>query len=329
MHLLVRQQADQGTPIVNVRFFGKIFGLRADYYIVEAKFESYDDIKTDVPLAQMEPPGTGANEYIYFAANHPEATWTQLPWVTAEMIQTSRQMRRFFTGNLMSSVLGYPRFPFGEAALLRAQLARIVAATSISPRGYYAADEDADDENAPPTISEEFEVPTAAELVTLESWVHHRPYVLNKQGRVIAYTEEKDNDVDDDADEEDEEEAPGQLNALEEDKQDDLKKMWILRQNPKGPHCVTTVTSLLWPGAVAACKGEKWSNIYVGFGHKYLPGLYTPPPPPPIQMEFKAEFDPDDEDDVDPIIEQVDPLPRGDEGGEGEGDEEDDEDDDD
>jgi radial spoke head protein 4A len=322
-------------PIVNVRFFGKIFGLRADYYIVEAKYESYEDVKNDEPLSRMEPPGVGANEYIYFATNHPETTWTLLPWVTPEMIQTSRRMRRFFSGNLMAPVLGYPRFPWGESAYLRAQLSRIACSTAISPKGYYAADEDAEDENAPLMPSDEWEVPAASEMQVMENWVHHRPYLLNRSGRVILYEDpnkDEEDDADDDKEEEEPEEPPAQLTSIEEDKDETLaklKKIWVVRAMPKGAHPVVSATNFNWPGFVAVSKGNKWANIYVGFGHKYLAGLFTPPPPPTIMTEFKSVFDPEEEDEQDPLLEQTDPLPRPEKQGDEEDDEDDDEDDDD
>ncbi len=56
-------------------------------------------------------------------------------------ILLSRQLRRFLTGDLTSPVIGYPRFAYPESALLRATVARIGAATHISPKGYYTVEE--------------------------------------------------------------------------------------------------------------------------------------------------------------------------------------------
>jgi len=100
-----------------------------------------------------------------------------------------------------------------------------------------------------------------------------------------------DGDEEEGGGDEEPEEPPAALASLEEDKTPTLKKMWIFRAVPKGPHAIITATNLNWPGAFAVCKGKKWANIYVGFGHKYLPGLFTPPKPPAIQNEFKATFD--------------------------------------
>jgi len=320
---LVQKQAEKDQAIISPRFFGKIFGTNADYFIIEAKFATNPEIKLD-PSLNVEAPGIGVNEFVYFVVNHPEGEFTQLPWLIPEQLQTAKLLRKFFTGDLNAPVTGYPRFPWSEASLLRAQIARISHSCSISPRGYYTLDEEGDEEN--PTLlratDDELELPTALELATFEGWTHHRRYILNKFGRMTPVEKEGDDDDDnDDAGDDDEsDEPPALLSSLEEDKAKPLKKMWIYRQTGKGVNSAVTASNLNWPGFVAVSKGKAWANCYVGFGHKFLSGLYTPPQPPPIQQEFKAPIDEDDEDQEDPLLEQVDPLPKpekaeGDEGG--------------
>lgn len=40
--------------------------------------------------------------------------------------------------------------------------------------------------------------------------------------------------------------------------------------------------SNLWPGAVCACQGPRFTNVYVGWGLKNAP--FLPMPPPPVRM---------------------------------------------
>ncbi len=74
-----------------------------------------------------------------------------------------------------------------EANYLRAQIARISAATQISPDGFYQRtleDDNDDNESEIPVEcieNDEYEEKPVNEL-TLENWVHHKPYIL-PQGR--------------------------------------------------------------------------------------------------------------------------------------------------
>lgn len=331
---LVNQQNNQETPIKSVRFWGKIFGLQSDYIVVEAQYLDWPAEEDVVPEgSDMEAPGEGANEYVYFVTNSVEGKWTQLPYVTPTQIQTAKKMRRFFTGNLKAPVLGFPRFPWGEAAYLRAQIARITAATVVSPVGFYIPDEEAEDESI---ITEDMEFVglTPAELKAYGSWSHHRSYLLNKQGRVTAYIKPEEDDEEEEIkedEEEEEEEVPARLTTVDEDVDDagfGAKKLWSLRISPSksNPHAVVSIHSLNWPGAVAVGKKKNWANIYIGYGHKYLSTLFTPPPPPTVQLEFASEYDP--EEGPDPMEEQVDPLPKPVKAGKENGEEDDEEEDD-
>jgi radial spoke head protein 4A len=50
--------------------------------------------------------------------------------------------KRLLTGQLDAAVPSYPPFKGTEKNLLRAQIARIVVATSISPDGFFPLNED-------------------------------------------------------------------------------------------------------------------------------------------------------------------------------------------
>lgn len=59
--------------------------------------------------------------------------WHALPDVTPEQIHAARRIRRYFTGILDAPVIAHPKFPGTEREFLRAQIARISAATSLIP----------------------------------------------------------------------------------------------------------------------------------------------------------------------------------------------------
>ena len=90
--------------------------------------------------------GSGCNECIYYATNTPEEAWTKLGAVQPEHIVAARQMKRFLTGDLDASVMGFPRFPWGERVYLRAQIARISADAVLCPAGQFNVEGEEDEE---------------------------------------------------------------------------------------------------------------------------------------------------------------------------------------
>jgi hypothetical protein len=56
---------------------------------------------------------------------------------------------------------------------------------------------------------------------------------------------------------------------------------------------VVTIRNLEWPGAYTVGWTNaplcKYANIYVGYGNKYSPKVYTPPMPFPIMQEFTMD----------------------------------------
>ncbi|KAL7060130.1 hypothetical protein AAHC03_010111 [Spirometra sp. Aus1] len=196
-------------PLTHVRFWGKIFGILQNYYIVEtevAEGESIQDsddedeieekdtnfvgdeeklslTEDDFPKNRWKPPPTippeefreGVNKCVYFVCHFPGGRWIRLPHVKPQQIRVARQICRFFTGNLDAPVESFPIFPGTEANYLRAQIARITACTHISPEG--AQRECIRNlEYAPLPI-------TQLGHPGLKHWVHHSPYIL-PQGRV-------------------------------------------------------------------------------------------------------------------------------------------------
>lgn len=70
------------------------------------------------------------------------------------------------TGNLNAEINSNPTFPGKERHFLRAQLARIFAATTIAPKGLFEIDE----ETGLMKFTEDFNMPGTEELKSLEVW---------------------------------------------------------------------------------------------------------------------------------------------------------------
>ena len=241
------------APIKSVRLWGKIFGTKANYIIVETEFKegatdeqdeiinppavedaSADDQETDGPEKDAPKPKTkptkrlgiekksGANKYIYFVCSYGNflynlnlagGAWTRLPDVIPEKLQVSRQINKMFTGNLSTPINSYPVFGGNEAQYLRCQIARISAATVISPSGYYIpdpeeAESDAAGNNPTIIINAEYEGLSTEQLLITSNWVHHVPYLL-PQGRIVwenPLVSKNSNEDEDDEEREDDEE---------------------------------------------------------------------------------------------------------------------------
>jgi hypothetical protein len=84
------KQLSTATEARSLRFWGKIFGTQADYFIVEA-FEP-KNLAEDNRLEGSEARGQGVNEYSYYASNHVQGPWTVLPDLEPMDLELSRHM---------------------------------------------------------------------------------------------------------------------------------------------------------------------------------------------------------------------------------------------
>jgi radial spoke head protein 4/6 len=99
---------------------------------------------------------------------------TRLPNVRPEQIAAARTLKRLLTGSLAARVSTYPPFPWDEAVFLRAQIARIAAATVLAPAGWLTAEED-DAGKSTLVAAEEIEpmgLPDGEPEEWLANWVH-------------------------------------------------------------------------------------------------------------------------------------------------------------
>ncbi|XP_038144226.1 radial spoke head protein 4 homolog A [Cyprinodon tularosa] len=337
--------------LTHCRFWGKILGIENNYIVAEAEnrggeekdhYTIEDELKEQIkgpeslekepfegfPLPysaykpQHEVPkeaiGIGANKFAYYVCKEPGLPWVKLPSVTPAQITIARQIRKFFTGNLDKSVVSYPPFPGNEANYLRAQIARISAATQVSPYGSYQTVGDEGEEEqelywASIEVNPDFEgVPVHELAESLKVWVHHRQHIL-QQGRCTwenmaektgeDTNEETEDEREEELDEPEPEVGPRLLNPLSLDAEMFNMPPWSSRLSSHltPEHAIAVLRSNLWPGAFAYSSGKKFENIYIGWGLKYIGEVYSPPIPPLPQKEYP---------DGPEITEALDPTPE-------------------
>ena len=112
-----------------IRFFGKIRGTQADYYVVEATAEGGEEPAEEEEgnegAAEEKDPnqeekGTGVNKYTYFVTNSPFSPWSRLPDLSPTQISAARGIKFMFSGNLENDIICNPFFFGKEKHLLRA-----------------------------------------------------------------------------------------------------------------------------------------------------------------------------------------------------------------
>lgn len=286
---------DPKVGISTIRFFGKFFGLSADYYVFETTLKTPPEIP-DAPEGECPyEKNTGSNNYVYYVCNFLGGEFTQLPFVRPNDIKEARTIKKFLTGRLTSEVSTYPVFHGTEINYLRAQIARIAATTVCCPAGLFEADEEGGLER-----NEEWEGLPGKEAMSTSAWVHRYPH-LKMQGRCEVYKREPPEDDEGEEfeeTEEEQEEGPAPLTSLEEDlalgvppggeaPEEGATPAWspmVSSSNENVKNQVGGVRSNLWPGAFVAAKDKSFSNIYVGWGIKNA--AFIPMPPPPVAQEF-------------------------------------------
>lgn len=293
LHLSLKHLAAK-HPLRGLRFWGKVLGTSADYFVAECETDALEDESEDAKDAlgnAVQRTGDGPNKLVYFVCNTIGDEWARLPNVTPHQVVVARKIRRFFSGHLDAPVTGHPPFPGKEAEYLRAQIALITAGTAIAPTGAFQP-VDGDEDGAIQPNEEEWEAPDLAEL---ESWVH-TSLELNRLGRSKpnppATNDEGEEVVDPEAPE------PSQpLRPAVEDppvtEEEEGAGAWDIRPVPttgvaEGESSgVVVLRSLRWPGAfTVGHSGKKYASVYVGWGHEVVTAPFQPALPPAPQAEY-------------------------------------------
>lgn len=308
------QTLGNNESIEQLRFWGKILGKNADYYVLEA---TQDGILTEEEEADSsyEP---AANKYAYYVSNELGKAFTQLPNVSAGHISGARSFRKFFSGDLAAPVAAHPPFAGTEAHLLRATVALINGETTVAPSYFYAEGEAEEEGQVVQEVvegeqmeDEEFVAPTGAQLAAsgVSGFRTYTPPHL-ENGYIgipqIPDPQDPESTIPDPN-------APKPQPAYRELSADE----WTVELS--NTNC--TLRSQVWPGLTTLANGRKAVRVYFGYGVRaHAPGAlqWSPQFPAPI----------DDEVDDSTIVEQPDntekpaePEPEAEEGEDG-GDEE-------
>ncbi|ORX48989.1 hypothetical protein BCR36DRAFT_371054 [Piromyces finnis] len=275
---------------------------------------------------------SGINKYVYYVCNYVGGPWYRLADVIPEKLQLSRKIRKYFTGELNHEIISYPPFEGSEAQYLRCQIARISAATTICPAGYYVFDtEDGEPEDTdgpqPIIVSTEYEALSNDQLLDLSNWVHHVPYIL-PQGRTLwenpfgseedeendeENSEEEDNDEENEAEKVEPETGPQLLSPISQDDENDDIPSWVSKFCSRtlapqfNPVCIS---STRWPGAHTVALSDKFSSIYIGdgmkcYGNTYLSAFHIPQPLTAVMSEYQEnELDKEITEQIDPTVEE-------------------------
>lgn len=147
----------------SLRFLGKIFGTKKDYWIVAGTLDQAEELAQD---KSIEPRGQGTNSHVYWVTDNILNDWIQLPECKPEYIAFARLIKHVMTGDLNATIDTNPPFPGKERHFLRAQLARIFAATQIAPKGLHEIEE----ETGQIKFAEDFTLPSTEELKSIEAW---------------------------------------------------------------------------------------------------------------------------------------------------------------
>jgi radial spoke head protein 4A len=208
------KKLSETTAAQGLRFFGKIWGTKADYYVVEvtgdAAGEGDDDAAEGGDDGEeagegAEARGTGVNKYSYFVAPDALSAWTRLPDLSPADVKAAREVKVVFTGELNRPIYTNPFFFGQEKHYLRAQIARIVHSTTLLPRSLWMEDAENPREIAaqePPEGEEEVEIPSTQQMAHPGMWVHALPNIL-----LNCLTEHKDVEPPADLEEEFDQEA--------------------------------------------------------------------------------------------------------------------------
>jgi radial spoke head protein 4/6 len=101
----------------NVKLFGKVFALEADYWVAEGTLDEEEEAPSS---RTQESRNKGTNGSVFWVTHDLTSDWVQLPECSPEQVCAARMFVKKLTGNLNASVDSVPPFPGKERHLLRA-----------------------------------------------------------------------------------------------------------------------------------------------------------------------------------------------------------------
>ena len=302
-----------------IRFFGKIYGINSDYYIIQGIVKDYP-MKN--PPKHVESRGNeGINRYTFWVSNSILEYWNELPDITHEQLVRSRLFKYIFTGDLNSKVKSFVSFPGKEMHLLKCQIVRILHSSCIVPKGFQKLSENFKDqlEGKITEYDEEYKPLSFEEMKDPEfaNWTHEYAYIY-PNGKIIDPSIETQVE---------------RMKGIGEDEGYKIKegegeevqetdvKFWkikifgdqmsyVIPEKDPVTHAVIHIENERWPGTHTVWKEGQFCNIYIGFGVKNVDECYYP-----TQLE-KIDKDPEDvneHSEPNPEKEPVIPEPDSDE----------------
>ena len=173
LYISMQRHLAQNPNIVSGRLFGMIQGRDRPYFIFETfqpcvrqsqSSETNTVVQVESPQLPKEPESW--NLYAYWVSQELDGQWTRLPDISSKHLQEARNLGYEFSGNLAAEV----NFLGGdEAYLLRARIALIASATTLSPQGYYTRDGESS------ILNQRFIWHRPEDLYQLACWTRHYP----------------------------------------------------------------------------------------------------------------------------------------------------------
>ena len=290
-----------------IRFFGKIFGIESDYYVMQGILKDYP-MKNNIKFVDTRG-SEGLNRYTFWVSDSVLEYWQELPDITNEQIRISRLFKYIFTGNLNSDVKSFIPFPGKEMHLLKCQIIRIMHSSNIVPKDYLRLVDgiEGELEGKITQFNPELEKPMSfeeAKSPELENWVHEYAYIY-PSGKVIDPSVE--NQIERLKGINEDEGYKVKEGEGEEANEVDLKywklkvigdEMIYMKEEDAISHAVVLIKNERWPGSSTIWKNGEFCNIYIGFGVKNAGEGYFP-----TQLG-KVDKDPED------TREQPEPFPE-------------------
>ena len=177
-----------------LQLFGKIYGTQKDYWVACGKLSGSEEAGKPGNEAR----GDGVNTQVYWVTDHLLNDWIQLPDCCPEHIVEARKIKHVFTGDLNTEISSNPKFSGKERHFLRAQLARISAATVLCPKGLYEIPDAGEGEEAKKPemqLAEEAPPLGSGDLLPLEAWSNMWAHILDDGRTTYVKPEDMEDDV--------------------------------------------------------------------------------------------------------------------------------------